>query len=243
MATDVHRIQRFVDKIDRRLRADEASPKTMRVSTRSHLDVVLRECGFAKRGSRNLALIQEALWSKTVYPSVDLTDLTLPLDQIVYFTRTPIGDKRQRRLRFPVHFGLEQFLVENFDLIFPNLRLVKTEYELPRLKVDMVARDRETRDWVAIELKPDRADRGVVSQIVGYMQGIRAAPPSKRGTAGVRGIVITGQSDPMLQQQVQALADKEGFRLDWLVYRIEMTLAPPVSAPGAVPLPAAGVRR
>jgi hypothetical protein len=99
MATDVDRIQRFVDKIDRRLRADEASRKTMRVATHSHMDVMLKECGFAKRGPRNLAKIQEALFSKTLYPSVDLTDRKLLPDQIVYFTRTPLERDGKRRLR------------------------------------------------------------------------------------------------------------------------------------------------
>jgi len=88
---------------------------------------------------------------------------------------------------------------------------------------------------VVIELKPAIPDRGVVSQIVDYMQEVRSAPPSKRAGRGVRGMVITGEADPVLQEHVQVLAAQEGFKLDWLVYRIEMTLAPPVvtSAPRA----------
>jgi hypothetical protein len=70
------------------------------------------------------------------------------------------------------------------------------------------------------------ADRGVVAQIVGYMAEVAAAPPSKRGQSGVRGIVIAGRSDAVLQGQVQALAQAEGFEVEWITYRVEMVLEP-----------------
>ena len=135
-----------------------------------------------------------------------------------------------------MHAGLERFLAENFPFLFPGLALVKTEFELASgNKADMLAKDQTTGEWVVIELKPAIPDRGVVSQIVDYMQEVRSAPPSKRAGRGVRGMVITGEADPVLQEHVQVLAAQEGFKLDWLVYRIEMTLAPPVvtSAPRA----------
>jgi hypothetical protein len=227
MASGSVYIQRFVDQIDRKLRADELSPKTMRVSTRSRLDVVLDKCGFAKRGTRNMAQIQEALWARGVYPSVDLTDPDLAFDETIYFTRRPLDVDGQRRLRFPAHLGLQQFPVENFELLFPTLRLKDTEYELSKgHRIDILARDRETSEWVVIELKPDVADCGVVAQIVGYMAEVAAAPPSKRGQSGVRGIVIAGRSDAVLQDQVQALARAEGFQVEWITYRVEMVLEP-----------------
>lgn len=153
----------------------------------------------------------------------------------------PLGKiPEEKRLRFPVHAGLERFLAENFPFLFPGLSLVKTEYELPSgNRADMLAKDKTTGDWVVIELKPAVPDRGVVSQIVDYMQEVRSAPPSKRGGHGVRGMVITGEADPVLQEHVQVLAAEEGFQLDWLVYRIEMTLAPPAVASALAQLPAA----
>ena len=234
MLTTTEHIQRYVTKIDSRLTKDELSPNTMRMVTRSRLDVVLRECGIGRRGPKNLREIREALWARNIFPHPDLIDPSLPLDELIYMSRTPQGKiPEEKRLRFPVHAGLERFLAENFPFLFPGLSLVKTEYELPSgNRADMLAKDKTTGDWVVIELKPAVPDRGVVSQIVDYMQEVRSAPPSKRGGRGVRGMVITGEADPVLQEHVQVLFAEEGFQLDWLVYRIEMTLAPPVVASG-----------
>jgi len=234
------RIQRYVTKIDARLRKDELSPNTMRVVTRGRLDVVLRECGVGRRGPKNLRAIREAFWAKRIFPHPDLCDPGLPLDEWIYMSKTPSGGPEEKRLRFPVHAGLERFLAENFPFLFPGLALVKTEFELASgNKADMLAKDQTTGEWVVIELKPAIPDRGVVSQIVDYMQEVRSAPPSKRAGRGVRGMVITGEADPVLQEHVQVLAAQEGFKLDWLVYRIEMTLAPPVvtSAPAQLAAP------
>lgn len=112
-------------------------------------------------------------------------------------------------------------------MLVPRLRLVGTEYVLTSGdKLDMLARDRKTRQWVVIELKPDLALEDVVSEIVGYMVEVATAPPSKRGNAGVRGMIITARSDPVLRDQVKALARAEGLEVEWMTYRVEMVLEP-----------------
>jgi len=39
-------------------------------------------------------------------------------------------------------------------------------------------------------------------------------------------MVITARSDPVLRDQVHALARAEGFEVEWMTYRVEMVLEP-----------------
>ena len=49
------KIERYAAKIDRKLRADEQATDAMKVFTDSSLRRVMKDCGYSKRGSRNVA--------------------------------------------------------------------------------------------------------------------------------------------------------------------------------------------
>ena len=125
------RIERYAARVDSKLRADEQATDSMRVFTDSSLRRVLKDCGFDRRGSRNVTTIQQALERRGVYPDPPLTTPGLDWEQRIYFTRTPpTRDPDLQRVRFPAERDLETFLVANFDYLFPGLDLVDRQYRV-----------------------------------------------------------------------------------------------------------------
>lgn len=229
MLTTAKQTDRFANRIDQTLRSDERSTTSMRVVTGCHFNVALVECGFRRRGEKNVALIEAALARRQVYASPSLTDPTVQFDQLVHFSRTPLDPTRpaQRRLRFPVERDFESFVVENFGYLFEHLRTPKRQYELPSgNKIDILARDRASGDYVVMELKRASQDRGTPSQIVGYMEELEAheRAQGRQKPRGVRGLVLTSERNEMLTGHVAALAEHHHYQIEWLVCRVEMAL-------------------
>lgn len=227
MPTTVDRIERFVNRIDKNLRRDERSRTTMRVVVGCHFNVALAECGFRRRGEKNVAVIEAALARRQIYASPSMTDPEVQFEQLLHFSRTPPDPAQpsRRRLRFPVERDFENFLVANFDYLFEDMKLIKRQYPLTSGdKVDILARDKRSGDLVVMELKVTDRDRGTPSQIVGYMQEVQAHEKAKRKPHGVRGLVITTEPNEVLTGHVAALAEHHRFDIRWLLCHVEMAL-------------------
>lgn len=229
MPTTAEQIERFANRIDKSLRRDERSKTTMRVVVGCHFNVALAECGFRRRGEKNVAMIEAALARRQIYASPSMTDPGIQFEQLLHFSRTPPDPAQpaRRRLRFPVEREFESFLAANFDYLFEDMRLIKRQYPLPSGdKVDILARHKESGDHVVLELKVADRDRGTPSQIVGYMQEIQAHERARRKPRGVRGLVVTSEPNEVLTGHVAALAEHHQFDIAWLVCRVEMALEP-----------------
>lgn len=221
----VQRIERYADAVDARLSADEQSATSMRVFTDSSLRRVLKDCGYEKRGSRNLHAIQQALLVRGVHPDPPLTTPGLAWDQRIYFTRTPpTGDRGVERVRFPAERDLEDFLEANFNLLFSGMKLVGRQYEVQSGKIDMLARDAD--GYVVIELKKGRPGDRLVNQLPRYMDDVSDADIAKGGTGVVRGLVVASALDSPMHGRLVAIAAQKGRRIDWWQYRIEFEMEP-----------------
>src|SRR5260370_438021 len=97
------RISRFVKKVEAKLAADEAAGN-MRVVTDHRLRIVMEQCGFERRGHRNVGAIEAALLANGIYAEPAITTPGLDRDQIIYLSRTPPSPPEQRRLRWPAEY-------------------------------------------------------------------------------------------------------------------------------------------
>ena len=87
---------------------------------------------------------------------------------------------------------LENFLVRNWDrLDFGTpLKFIEQQVRCGELGIiDVLARDRVTRDYVVVEIKKEQADDVVFGQLARYMGGIERDRATIEGV-GVRGIVV-----------------------------------------------------
>jgi hypothetical protein len=91
--------------------------------------------------------------------------------------------------------------------------------------IDILARDRTTRDFVVIELKRDRTDDEVVGQLSRYMGWIKERRATPAGV-GVRGIIVVHEITPKLR--AAALAHQN---VDLYTYEVAIALQP-VALPG-----------
>ncbi len=130
-------------------------------------------------------------------------------------------------------FGLERqlhdFLLNNWE----RLDLAKTweiyrepgaeelgyEYQTGVGRIDLLARKRDGRGWLVIEIKRGRSSDAVVGQILRYMGWVKQhlAGPGE----SVRGLVISRDADPQLHY---ALASVPNIELR--VYEIDFRLKP-----------------
>jgi hypothetical protein len=91
--------------------------------------------------------------------------------------------------------------------------------------IDILARDRATRDFVVIELKRDRTDDEVVGQLSRYMGWVKERRATPAGV-GVRGIIVVHEVTAKLR--AAALAHQN---VDLYTYDLAIALQP-VALPG-----------
>ncbi len=227
--TPAEKTEGFAARIDAKLRQDEQSSTAMRVVTDSTLRTVLQACGFKKRGSSNVGLIEAALLKRGVFADPALTHSGLAWEERIYFTRTrPSPDRDVHRVRFPAERDLETFLEANFDYLFPGLDLVDRQYRVQSGQIDMLARDRD--GYVVIELKLGDPSDDLVYAVDRYMDDVANWVADQGGSETVRGLVVAARVDERMRRQLDDLARADGRRIDWMEYRVEFELRPPVAA-------------
>lgn len=201
----------------------------MRVFTDSALRRVLLDCGFKKRGSKNVALIEAALDRHGVYADPPLTTPRLDWEARIHFTRTPqVARLDEHRIAFRTEYDLETFLVDNFSYVFPGLRLKDRQFPVQSGKVDLLAKD--TDGYVVIELKRGRPTERLVGQLLRYMDDVAAWLAERHDGASVRGIIVSEQVDDAMHRMLLDLAAARGRRVGWLEFRLDLVLrsvAPP----------------
>lgn len=129
-------------------------------------------------------------------------------------------------VRFGVEKHLEDFLVYNwektslglrYDLLEEDGDITGQQYRTSVGPIDLLVREKETGDWVVIELKKERGSDAVVGQTlryIGWVQENLAADGER-----VTGIVIAGEVDDRLRYALKA-ADNVGL----LTYNLQFGL-------------------
>lgn len=126
---------------------------------------------------------------------------------------------------------LEDLLVDGWDSLAWRMPLDYVGRQVPCDDlgfIDILARDRTTRDFVVIELKRDRTDDEVVGQLSRYMGWIKECRATPAGV-GVLGIIVVHEVTPKLR--AAALAHQN---VDLYTYNVALALQPAV-LPGREP--------
>ncbi|MGV0795784.1 hypothetical protein ABQF26_02380 [Mycolicibacterium elephantis] len=93
--------------------------------------------------------------------------------------------------------------------------------------------DTKSRELVGIELKAKWPDQGIVAQAAKYMTALKHRAEAD-GLRGARLMIITGQPNAQLADQVQVQAENIGVKCEWLLYSVRFELKNPHTAAEAV---------
>jgi hypothetical protein len=128
-------------------------------------------------------------------------------------------------VEFAMEKHLEDFLVRNwestelgkkYDLIEENGELVSSQYPTDVGKIDLLVKDKETKQYIVIELKKGQTSDDTVGQVARYMGWVKN---HLAGGREVNGIIIARANDLRLQYAIQMVRNVELF-----VYKVRFTL-------------------
>lgn len=120
---------------------------------------------------------------------------------------------------------LEDFIISNWELsgFGENLELlfsddgdlVSQQYRTSIGPIDILARDRNTGDYVVIELKRNQTSDDTVGQVQRYMGWVK----KELGNPGVRGIIVAGKFDKKLEYALEMVDS-----VDVYLYEVDFKL-------------------
>lgn len=126
---------------------------------------------------------------------------------------------------FYMESQLEDFLIENwdktelgkkYDLIEEDGEEVSQQYRTGIGKIDILARDKETKQLVVIELKKNQTSDDTVGQLARYMGWLEQHKTNGKLT---KGIIIAAQYDERLYYALKKMSDTEVY-----LYRVNFKL-------------------
>jgi hypothetical protein len=127
---------------------------------------------------------------------------------------------------FYMESQLEDFLIENwdktelgkeYDLIEENGELVSQQYATGIGKIDILAQDKKTKEYVVIELKKNQTSDNTVGQLTRYMGWLEEHKTNGEPT---KGIIIAADYDDRLHYALKKVKDVEVY-----LYRVSFKLA------------------
>ena len=111
---------------------------------------------------------------------------------------------------------LEDFIIANwdktefgkkYDLIYEDGVLISQQYPTTIGKIDILAIDKKTKNYVVIELKKNQTSDDTVGQLSRYMGWIK----EHKKDEGVKGIIVAGKFDEKLKYAKTMLQNSEAF--------------------------------
>jgi hypothetical protein len=111
---------------------------------------------------------------------------------------------------------LEDFIIENWDntefgkkyeLLIEDGEVISQQYQTDIGKIDILARDKVTKNYVVIELKKNQTSDDTVGQLTRYMGWIK----KNKKDENVKGIIVAGQFDNKLEYARTMVPNTEVF--------------------------------
>lgn len=235
--TRADHVGRLVEKTRQRVEKTPTSVRQLRHMPNSTLGVLVRQAGYTRTSQKFLLELTDRLRAAGVDFSPELVDpANSPKTRIYFFDAArPVSGLQPTRELFKDEAQLSRFLWLNQDFLAyaaKNLRIRDREKRIaPGAKIDLVAVDTKTRELVGIELKAEVPDQGIVAQAAKYMKALKALAELE-GRPGARLMIVTGQPDDELAENVQAHAERLGVKTDWFLYRVRFELRDVVRADG-----------
>lgn len=130
---------------------------------------------------------------------------------------------------FALEKHLEDFLVANweatelgklYDLIEEDGDIVSQQFSTDIGNIDLLVKEKESGNYVVIELKKGQTSDQTVGQLTRYMGWVKE---NKSKEKKVKGIIIAGSQDDRLRYAIQMVPDTEIF-----LYRINFILERPI---------------
>ncbi|TDY09766.1 hypothetical protein BCL50_1863 [Mycolicibacterium litorale] len=214
-----------------RQRVENIAPETrlLKHMPSSKLGVLVREAGYERGSRRLLEELSDRLREAGVDFSPELSDDANTPETTIHFfdAKRPVQGLQPARELFEEESQLQHFLWKNKHFLSQatkHLRLTDREKVLaPGSRPDLIAVDTKSKELVGIELKAGTPDEGIVAQAAKYMDALKTAAEAQ-GHKGARLMIITGQPNEQLAEQVQVHAEKVGVRCEWLLYRVRFEL-------------------
>jgi len=136
-----------------------------------------------------------------------------------------ISDERAK-MEFAMEKYLEEFIEANFERISfgMDLELYQDEESSGRQyptaigNIDLLARDKKTKEFVVIELKKGRSSDAVVGQILRYMGWVKENLATDQET--VRGIIIAKEKDEKIEYAIKMIPNISLF-----IYNVSFELS------------------
>lgn len=157
-------------------------------------------------------------WTKTIDGPLELEDDTLGGGM-------GINDSIDDPALFYLESHLEDFLITNwdktelgkkYDLIKEDGELVSQQYKTGIGRIDILAQDNKTKQYVVIELKKNQSSDDTVGQLARYMGWLEENKTKGKTT---KGIIIAAQYDNRLYYALKKMKDTEVY-----LYRVDFKL-------------------
>jgi len=111
---------------------------------------------------------------------------------------------------------LEDFIIENwnktefgkkYDLIEEDGELISQQFKTDIGFIDILAKDKKTKNYVVIELKKNQTSDDTIGQLLRYMGWIK----KNKKDDGVKGVIVAGQFDTKLDHAKSMIPNSEVF--------------------------------
>lgn len=125
---------------------------------------------------------------------------------------------------FYLESQLEDFLIENWastpfgpelELLVEDGELVSQQYKTDIGRIDILARDKKSANYVVLELKRNQTSDDTVGQVLRYMGWVK----QNLGDPGVRGVIVAGKYDEKLDYARKMIPGLEVF-----IYEVNFSL-------------------
>ena len=119
---------------------------------------------------------------------------------------------------FGLESQLEEFIVENWDKLTlgKNYEIIKEDGEItgqqyitPVGRIDILAKNKNGKEWLVIELKKGKSSDQVIGQTLRYIAWIKENEASPN--ENVKGLIITKDQDEKLRYSLKATRDIESM--------------------------------
>lgn len=115
---------------------------------------------------------------------------------------------------FGLESHLEDFLIENwnkldlgqkYNILEEDGDIVGQQYITPIGRIDILAKSKDGKEWLVIELKKGKSSDQVVGQILRYMGWLR----KEKVTQGesIKGLIVLGEDDERVKYALSSLSD------------------------------------
>lgn len=137
------------------------------------------------------------------------------------------GEHHQDLSEFGMEAHLEDFIVENWNRLpdFKNYEIYKEndevvgkQYIIPQIgRIDILAKSKDGKEWLVIELKKGKTGDDVVGQTLRYIGWIKKNEAETN--EDVRGLIIAGKQDEKLMYSLETLP-----HVGFLTYKVDFEL-------------------